>query len=155
MRLSRKYLWVYIICLFTVAFLLILLSSLAQQKAYEASSFKEQFQAQQVFSEGVQKTLSNLTEENDWLKSEEESDRANIKQLILEKMDLDKQNSVIEQQLSNANGQIDTLDMLIQIQNLVNLKKTKDAKLLLAQIDPSKLSADAKVLFDGLTKKLK
>lgn len=133
-KLSTKYLWLYSIALFTIAFVLILVSSIQQEKANASLAYYEdQLIAQKVFSEGVQKSLSNITQENDYLKE----------QLGKEK----EKRALLETELTQKEGQIgqymlksESQGKLIEANSLYLQKKYKETRALLETIDSSQLT---------------
>ncbi len=143
---STKYLWVYTILLFSIAFILILVSAFMQQRAQkDIEYYKNELQSQKVFSQGVQNTLSNLTEENEYLKSEIEKEKEKLQEA-------EDRILTAEEEGSRA---VSALDFLIQSQNLYDVRNYESAKAVLNLIDYDNLTIDAQTLYNKLAEKLR
>lgn len=148
-KISTKYLWLYTITLFTIAFLLVLVTSIQQEKANESIAYYEdQLTAQKVFSEGVQKSLSNITQENEYLKEQLKKEKEG--RVLLETQMTQKEGE-IGQYLMKVQNQ----DKLIEAYSLYLQKKYKETRALLESIDPAHLSEEENAQKDALYQKVK
>ncbi len=131
--------------LFSIAFILILVSAFMQQRAQkDIEYYKNELQSQKVFSQGVQNTLSNLTEENEYLKSEIEKEKEKLQEA-------EDRILTAEEEGSRA---VSALDFLIQSQNLYDVRNYESAKAVLNLIDYDNLTIDAQTLYNKLAEKL-
>lgn len=137
-KLSKKYLIIYSATLFSIAFLLILLSYLAQLRTQE--QLKENINTANTLTGRI----SVILQENNELKQQIEAlcEIANEKELL-------------EGQLAQKETSAENINKLIEVQNLYRQKKYKDAKAALSLVVPDTLSGSSQVLYNDLTKLLK
>ncbi|MGI6030003.1 MAG: hypothetical protein ACOX7F_00700 [Eubacteriales bacterium] len=114
---SKKFLWIYTIALFTVCLILVFLSSLRHQQAMD---FEEKYNQQIVLSEGVEKDLEQLkqqqkqTEED--MRALEEENQELQEQVNEYKVEVTNQNLLIMAQAAYFNGDEEkVLELLTQI----------------------------------------
>jgi predicted nucleic acid-binding Zn-ribbon protein len=120
-------------------------SAFMQQRAQkDIEYYKNELQSQKVFSQGVQNTLSNLTEENEYLKSEIEKEKEKLQEA-------EDRILTAEEEGSRA---VSALDFLIQSQNLYDVRNYESAKAVLNLIDYDNLTIDAQTLYNKLAEKL-
>ncbi len=135
--------------LFTIAFLLVLVTPSSRKKPTKASlTTEDQLTAQKVFSEGVQKSLSNITQENDYLKEQLKKEKEG--RVLLETQMTQKEGE-IGQYLMKVQNQ----DKLIEAYSLYLQKKYKETRALLESIDPAHLSEEENAQKDALYQKVK
>jgi len=148
-KFSTKYLWLYTIALFTLAFILVLVSSIQQEKANTSLAYYEdQLTAQKVFSEGVQKSLSNITQENDYLKEQLKKEKES-KQLL--ETELQQKESELGRYLMKAENQ----KKLLEAYSLYLQKKYKETKAMLETIVSDQLTDEEIQQKDLLYQKVK
>ncbi|MPM90985.1 hypothetical protein SDC9_138110 [bioreactor metagenome] len=137
-KLSIKYLWVYTIALFSVAFVLILVSAMQQKRVNETIDYyKQQVIAQQDVSAGTQRSVDNLTEENNYLKEEIAKE-----QFVNDKLSITINGNVEE--IADLNREKDALSQLCMAQNEYISGRYKNAGSILEKIDSKYLSDDMK-----------
>jgi hypothetical protein len=127
----------------------VLVSSIQQEKANASIAYYEdQLTAQKVFSEGVQKSLSNITQENDYLKEQINKEKGNA---VLLKAQIAQKEGEIGQYLLKMENQ----EKLIKAYGLYLQRKYKDTKALLETIDLNYLTDEEIQQKDALYQKVK
>jgi cell shape-determining protein MreC len=146
---STKFLWIYTIVLFAVAFVLILVSAIGQNKATQnVESLQRELEQNKSFFEGAQKSLTDITNENTYLKEENESLKKENDGLKSEMKRYDEEEAADSRQESIYLA-------VLKAQSLYNQKKYSDCRAVLNTIDPSALSGDIKAVYENLDKRVK
>ncbi len=136
------------IVLFAVAFVLILVSAIGQNKANEnVASLKEQLEEKQSFYEGAQKSLSDITKENEFLKSENTQLKSEVEKLTKEIDGYSQEKDVQSLEEKNTSS-------LLKAQNLFNQRKKKEAAKELENVVLDMLNAEEKQIYEYLTGQL-
>lgn len=144
MKSNTKFLWVYMIVLFALAFVLIFVSAIGQSRANQnVATLKEQLEEKQTFYEGAQKSLSNITEENTYLKSENErlSEELSAAKEKLEETERETSVSLIKQRNSRE---------LLAAQRLYNEGKAKECREALLRVVIDLLEGDEREIYQFL-----
>lgn len=147
MNNKSKFLWLYSIVLFTIAFVLIFMSGVSQSRlSKDVKTFKEQLSEQQGLFQGVQKSLSALIEENEQYKKTIKEKEEQLKQFQMQINELNKQLNEIEQQ---KNTFIESIDNLLEAKNYYNDKKYIESALYLEHVNYEILNVSSKKLYNS------
>lgn len=147
MNNKTRFLWLYSTVLFTAAFVLIFMSAVSQNRlSKDVKSYKEQLTKQQGLFQGVQKSLSELTEENRQLqekvKEEEDKNKEYEQQIIEMNKKLDEANT---QKEMYANS----MENLLLAKKYYDEKKYRESAACLEKVNKEMLSENAKYLYDS------
>lgn len=151
-KIEIKYLWIYTIVLFSVALALIIFSSVNQQRSQQnADYFEAELTAQRVFAEGVQKTLSNITEENEYLKEQLKKEREE-RAAEIEELKNGFEQETIKQKAETAAAikKEQSANALILAHTRLEARKYKEAREVLMTVDPSLLKEEGQALYNKI-----
>lgn len=137
-KLSKKYLIIYSATLFSIAFLLILLSYFAQLRTQE--QLKENIDTANTLTSRI----STIVEEND-----------NLKKQVEDLTAIANEKEILEGQLQEKVSSSENIGKLIEAGNLYRQRKYKDAKAALLLVVPDTLTGSSQVMYNDLTKLLK
>lgn len=138
---SKKFLWVYTIVLFSVALILVAISSIRHQEASEhAKDVEEKYNQQIVMTSGVQADLENLKQEHE-----------ELEQLLDETQQSQQQ---LQQQVDSLTKQNNSRSALIAAQDAYQDKRYDEARQSLQQVDATQLSEQEQQILTDLQSKL-
>lgn len=137
---SKKFLWIYTIALFTVCLILVFLSSLRHQQAVDsAKDFENKYNQQIILSQGVEKDLEQLKNQQ--------------KETADEMKALQQENTELKEQVSEYKVQFTNKDLLIQAQAAFFREEKEKVLDILTQIPIEELSAEEKAVYEALKEK--
>ncbi len=136
-----KFFWIYATVLFSVVFVLVLVSAFTLNRS---NSEKE---AQNTLYQGAKQSLEDLTKEKERLEQSERDLKAEILKLQEESQ---KKDSEIET-LKNT---IDSYDSMVEAYRLYYWKKHSEAKKSFERIDVSLLKEEGKTFYNSLRSKI-
>lgn len=138
---SKKFLWIYTIVLFSVALILVGISSIRHQEANEhAKDVEEKYNQQIVLTSGVQADLAKLQQEHETLVQQLEEAKQSQQQL--------------EQQVQALSAQNASRSALICAQYAYEQKSYEQARQFLQQVDAAQLEQEEQQLLTDLQSKL-
>ncbi len=138
---SKKFLWVYTIVLFSVALILVAISSIRHQEANEhAKDVEEKYNQQIVLTSGVQANLEKLQQEHEVLVQELDEVKESERQL--------------QQQVDSLTKQNNSRSALISAQHAYEQKSYDEARQYLQQVDTTQLNEQEQQIFTDLQGKL-
>jgi septal ring factor EnvC (AmiA/AmiB activator) len=143
---NNKFLWIYSVMLFSASLLLILISALSQSRITPSEALGPTDE-QQAFNQTIQKSVTDLTKENEKLREELLSAKQKIASLE-EKLD----------EITNQNTQSrfagEATDFLIEAEMLFNTGNYAKSRDVLQNANAEMLSEPGKELYNWLRKKL-
>lgn len=145
MKKNGKFFLVYTIILFSVAFVLILFSSISGLRYKDAQDEKNKL------FKGAQDSVVKLTEKNEDLENDNAEKAKQIETLTAEKK---KAISDLELAKEKSETALKNEDMISQVQNLYNKRDYSGAKEIFEQIDATVLGENSKLLYENLKNKL-
>lgn len=138
---SKKFLWVYTIVLFSVALVLVAISSIRHQEANEhAKDVEEKYNQQIVLTSGVQADLEKLQQEHEVLVQQLDEVKESEQQL--------------QQQVDSLTKQNNSRSALISAQHAYEQKSYDEARQYLQQVDTTQLKEQEQQIFTDLQGKL-
>ncbi len=150
MQEKAKFFWGYSIILFTIAFVLIFMSAVSQQRlSKDVKTYKAQLNKQQWLYQGVQDNISDLTEENRNLKEKTRKQEEQIEEYE------EKLNSLLTQmdRLTTQNEDlIRSFDNLIAAEKSYKNKDTKKSAMYLSQVNYDILNENGQEIYNSFAK---
>jgi len=148
MNNKTKFLWIYAIVLFTMAFILIFFSAVNQYRMNKnIDSYKEHLNKQTGLFQGIEEGISTLVSENENLKKQ-------LKELEEKNNDLENKNKITNEKLEQLNAQVSeigrTVDNLLNAKESFDKKDYKQAALSLEQINPNLLGEKSRELYNHM-----
>lgn len=138
---SKKFLWVYTIVLFSVALILVAISSIRHQEANEhAKDVEEKYNQQIVLTSGVQADLEKLQQEHEVLVQQLDEVKESEQQL--------------QQQVDSLTKQNNSRSALISAQHAYEQKSYDESRQYLQQVDATQLNEQEQQIFTDLQSKL-
>lgn len=144
MKKKSKFIWVYSIVLFSVAFVLILFSS------FTGIRYKNEHTETKALYQGAQNSVLQLTDENERLQKENNEKQSTIDKLTAENNEL---RSIGEKSASEKQKYVDAAENLLKAQDLLNAGNKTAAKEVFDSIDSSILGENTLKLYEKLSKK--
>lgn len=138
---SKKFLWVYTIVLFSVALILVAISSIRHQEASRhAEDVEEKYNQQIVLTSGVQADLEKLQQEH--------------KELEQQLTETQQSQQELQQQVDALTKQNASRSALIAAQDAYQDRNYDEARQYMQQVDATQLSEQEQQIFTDLQSKL-
>lgn len=144
MKKKSKFIWVYSIVLFSVAFVLILFSS------FTGIRYKNEHTETKALYRGAQNSVLQLTDDNERLQKENSEKQKRIDELTAENNELRASGEV---SASEKQKYADAAENLLKAQELLNSGNKSAAKELFDTIDSGVLGENTLKLYEKLKKK--
>ena len=146
MKNKQRFIWVYSVMLFAGAILLILISALSQSRVLPGAAGRVEG-GQQAFNQTIQKSVAELTLDNEALNAEVKSAKERIAVLEAETQNSSEQNAAQAKRAFSS-------DLLMQSEMLFNTGKYAVSFDALVEAERENLSEQGKELYDWLKGKL-